>query len=308
LVVRVAAEQAGMRLDRVVAAALGTSATVARRLAATGAVRRNGARPSSPTVEVRAGDRLVVDVGALPPAPPVPQLSAADILFEDDWLIAFDKPAGLPTHATIDPARPHLVGLAMALLTTRDVEPYLGVHHRLDRDTSGVVLFTKVREANAAVASLFADRHMRKTYLACCAGPGHEPPSWTVRDHLGRIGRTGKVARYGPVRSGGEPAHTDLRVLGPADAGASRTRGADRRRPSRDDDGRWLVEARPHTGRTHQVRVHLAGSGLPIVGDVLYGGPPGPRVLLHAARLQFRHPRTGVDTVIVSATPADLTS
>jgi RluA family pseudouridine synthase len=289
-VVRVGPRQAGARLDRVVAEALGTSTSAARRLAVTGAVRRNGARPPSPTVLLREGDRLVVDLAALPPAPARVELSEREILYEDAWLVAFDKPAGLPSHATVDPARPHLVGLATAVLAARGPAPYLGVHHRLDRDTSGFVLFTKQRAANAAVAALFAERRIDKTYVARCAGPGHEPATWSVRDHLAKIGRAGKVNRYGAVRSGGEPAHTDLRLLGRSASGADR----------------WLVEARPRTGRTHQVRVHLASSGLPIVGDVLYGGPPAPRVLLHAERLRFAHPFTGDDVVITSPAPGDI--
>jgi 23S rRNA-/tRNA-specific pseudouridylate synthase len=297
-----------MRLDRFVADAVGTSTSVARRLAVIGAVRHNGRRPPTPTVAVQVGDRLVVDLEALPPAPTTARLSAEDILYEDDWLVAFDKPAGLPSHATVDPNRPHLLGLATAVLAGRGDEPYLGVHHRLDRDTSGVVLFTKRREANAAVAALFAGREIDKTYVACCAGREHTPASWTVRDHLGKVGRVGKVTRYGAVRSGGDPAHTDLRVLGPAGDGAPRGNAGDgpSRRGAVGGD-HWLVEARPHTGRTHQVRVHLASSGLPVVGDTLYGGPPGPRVLLHASRLRFRHPVTGDDTVISSPPPTDLT-
>jgi RluA family pseudouridine synthase len=220
------------------------------------------------------------------------------ILFEDEWLVVVDKPAGLPTQPTLDAARASVFGTLAEYLRQRDGgKPYLGLHHRLDRDTTGVLLFTKDPEANPGVAALFAGRAMQKTYQALAAAGPECPDEWEVRNHLGVVGRTGKSSRFGAVRSGGDPAQTSFRVL-------ERLGEALR------------IEARPHTGRTHQIRVHLAEGGHPILGDVFYGGPaalpgrrgetvPLARVLLHAATLCFQHPVTQAKLVIDSPLPAD---
>lgn len=224
-------------------------------------------------------------------------LTADGILFEDEWLIAVDKPAGLPSQPTLDRNRPSVSGVLADFLRRRDGgEPYVGLHHRLDRDTSGVLLFARHRKANAGLAELFKTHGMRKTYLALAAGGPDCPGAWDVENYLGVVGRAGGSARHGAVRSGGDPARTSFRVL-------ERLTGA------------LLVEARPHTGRTHQIRVHLAEGGHPIYGDSLYGGPmrlgsapgarPVPRVMLHAALLEFRHPVTGVEIRIRSPLPRD---
>jgi 23S rRNA pseudouridine1911/1915/1917 synthase len=322
---------AGERLDDQVRAlitgATGSepSRTTIRRLVLAGVVRLNGRVVRQPARAVRSGDRLSVaaDVDRLPqPHRPV-QLTDADVLYEDEWLVALDKPAGIPTHATLDRSRPDLHRAAQALLLARGAPPpdaadrlydadrpddadrdppYLGIHHRLDRDTSGVVLFTKDRSVNAGVGALFAGRRIEKTYLAVvtvdrsliAAGSssvavGRAPAgNWTVRNHLGRVGRSGKTARYGSVRAGGDLAVTEFRT---------------RERIGRDQ---WLIEATPKTGRTHQVRVHLSESGLPIVGDDLYGGHRAARTLLHARRLAFPHPTTGQRVEIESPVPLDM--
>lgn len=316
---------AGERLDEQVRALI-TSVTggepsraTIRRLVLAGVVRLNGRVVRQPARAVRSGDRLSVaaDLDRLPqPHRPV-RLTEADVLYEDEWLVALDKPAGIPTHATVDRSRPDLHRAAQALLRARGAphveeaphsdeaaqnQPYLGIHHRLDRDTSGVVLFTKDRSVNGEVGRLFADRRIEKTYLAVvtvdrsliAAGTpsvpyGRSPAgSWTIRNHLGRVGRSGKAARYGSVRAGGDLAVTEFRTL---------------EQIGRD---RWLIEAAPKTGRTHQVRVHLSESGLPIVGDELYGGRPAARTLLHARHLAFPHPKTGQPVEIESPVPPDM--
>jgi 23S rRNA-/tRNA-specific pseudouridylate synthase len=170
-------------------------------------------------------------------------------------------------------------------------EPYLGVHQRLDRDTSGIVLFTKHAAANRSLADSFARGSVRKTYRALTRRPRKlPPPSWTVETRLGTVGK-GRVAS---VTTGGVPAHTELARLEVYPAGL-------------------LVEARPLTGRKHQIRVHLAEAGLPILGDTAYGGSGGStegggragRAMLHAARLVFPHPRSGQDVVIECPDPPD---
>lgn len=220
------------------------------------------------------------------------------ILYEDEWLMVVDKPAGVATEPTLDPGRVSVHSAVMAYLRARDGgEPYLGLQHRLDLETSGVLLFTRNPKANAGVSALFAEKRALKTYQALTVAGPPCPDAWDVANHLGVVGRAGKRARYGAVRSGGDPARTSFRVLG--------------RLP-----GVLWVEARPHTGRTHQIRVHLAGDGHPILGDVLYGGPLEvvsgatrvrvSRVLLHAAVLEFTHPMTSASLRISSPLPRDL--
>jgi RluA family pseudouridine synthase len=283
----------GWRLDDIVAdwlpAALGrpVSRSVVRRLIMAGAVRVDGRPIRRPGMPVRDHCRLdaTIDPARLPGVPSAsssaPSPPALRVLYEDDSIIAVDKPPGLPTHATADSGRPHLIGLVEAHLGA----DYVGVHQRLDRDTSGVVLFAKSRAANPGLARAFAERHVEKTYHALTARPGSlPPPRWTAR---GRIAAAGK-RRMSIVGSGGQEAETRFRVI--------------ESRP-----GGLLVEARPLSGRKHQIRVHLADAGLPILGDDVYGPPSRgiPRLMLHAVRLALPHPLTGAPLVVESPYPRD---
>jgi len=204
---------------------------------------------------------------------------ALRVLYEDNSVIAVDKPAGLPTHGNKDADRPSLTGL---------VERHAGhpvfVHHRLDAGTSGVVLFAKVAEANPSLARSFADREVEKTYVALVARPPIDWPREMTIDTPILVSDNGSVR----VDSGGVPAETRLRVL-----------------EQRADH--LLVEAKPVTGRKHQIRVHLASVGAPIVGDPRYGGPPaeGRRLMLHAERIELDHPLTGRRLVVSSPRPEE---
>jgi RluA family pseudouridine synthase len=312
---RIDGAQHGARLDlflgQVLPKALGREVTRGQlhKLIEAGAVRING-RPERSLSRVLPTDgriEVFADVAKFGPAGTTKTTAvlakrqvwtAAQILFEDEWLIAVDKPVGLPTQPTLDTSRPNVFGALKDYLQKRDGgTPYLGLHHRLDRDTSGILLFTKDQKANAGVAALFASRSLQKTYQALSMCRGSCPDSWEVENHLGVVARAGKDSKFGAVRSGGDPAHTSFKVL--------------ERFP-------WalLLEAQPHTGRTHQIRVHLAGGGYPILGDAFYGGPvdfrpvPGvnlhvPRVMLHAASLVFLHPLTHASLAIRSPWPED---
>jgi len=315
---RLDASQHGARLDRFLGQALPKSLGrevsdgQVRKLIEGGTVSINGHSERTVSRALPAGARIevVVDVarfskaGSKPdnlPGTKRPEWSAAQILFEDEWLIVADKPAGLPSQPTVDESRANVVGLLTAFLKKRDGgTPYVGQHHRLDRDTSGVLLFTKNPAANAGMTALFASRGLQKTYQALCLGGGSCPDAWEVENFLGVVSRAGKASKFGAVRSGGDPAHTSFRVL--------------ERFP-----GVLLVEAQPHTGRTHQIRVHLAGGGLPILGDLFYGGPADKklgsgfnlhcsRVMLHAAALAFAHPVTQAPLTIRSPLPGDFVS
>ena len=203
------------------------------------------------------------------------------ILFEDEWIIALDKPPGLPTHETKDPGRASL---------KRQVEIHVGgpvfVHHRLDAGTSGVVLFAKAARANGGLARAFERHEVEKTYVAMIHPPPMAWPDRRLVDVPLAILPNGSVSG-GPE---GVPARTDLRVI-------ERGRAA------------WLVEAKPITGRKHQIRVHLASLGSPVIGDRRYGGPFGGRregrLMLHALRLGLKHPVTEKPLEIISPLPAE---
>lgn len=290
---RVAAADAGRRLESwsqewlsgVLARPVSRSEI--RRWIMAGAVRLEGARPRSPGAVIEAGRRVAAAVRAEAVAGPRPtapgRLLASQILFEDEFLVVVDKPPGIPTHETADPRRPHLVGLLTRLLAERARgEIRLGVHQRLDRDTSGVILFSKDRSADPGLARQFAGRAVSKTYHAFTERPKKIPPErWTV---VGPVGPAGKETD--------EEARTDFRRLEVFERAL-------------------LVEARPHTGRKHQIRVHLAQGGLAILGDDRYGRPrtsetpAAPRLMLHASRLELRHPVSGAPLVIECAWPSD---
>lgn len=207
------------------------------------------------------------------------------IVFEDAFLIALNKPAGYPCHATRDRARDHVTAGLQRFLAKRDgTPPRLSLQHRLDRDTSGVLLFAKDATVNEPLNRAFRERQVQKVYLAVTAPQADAPTAsqWTVDNFLARD--KDNPHRMTAVLSGGDAAQTQFTRL----AG---------------DGARVLVEARPKTGRTHQIRVHLAQSGLPIWGDVLYGGPAGERVLLHAWKLQLTHPISGETLVLVAPKP-----
>ena len=312
---RIEPTQQGVRLDHFLADALPRalgreiSRSQVRRLIMAGTISRNGRKERIASITLSPGTRVeaVIDLAKLDSGGPsgmrrpvVKEFAWTPerILFEDEWLLVVDKPVGLPTQPTLDEARASVYATLKEYLQQRDGgTPYLGLHHRLDRDTSGVLLFTKDAKINAGVAALFAGRTMQKTYQALAMAGAGCPDDWEVRNHLGVVGRVGKASKFGAVRSGGDPAQTSFRVR--------------ERWP-----GALLVEAQPHTGRTHQIRVHLGEGGHPIYGDVFYGGPtelkpvsgaaiPVSRVMLHAAALTFSHPVTQAALTIKSPLPED---
>ncbi|WP_437479790.1 class I SAM-dependent methyltransferase [Sorangium sp. So ce1014] len=242
------------------------------------------------------------------------------ILAEDADLIVVDKPAGLSTHAPEADRIDDVVTRLRAFLRGRgDAEAYLGIHQRLDRDTSGVLLFTRRREANAAVARQFEGRTVQKTYVAAVSGFGDRAPRGTLRHRLVPApgGAMRAIAEAGAGREDRGAGRED-RGAGRKDRGAGREdRGAGgqqkaaggvlaitRYRLLERRGDRALLELRPETGRTHQLRVQLAAIGLPITGDPLYGGAEAPRLLLHAAELRLEHPATGAAATFRSQLPA----
>ncbi len=207
-----------------------------------------------------------------------PDFRDAWILHDDGDLVVVDKPAGVPSQA-VDPDRPDDV---VTRLSAHLGGAYLGVHQRLDRDTSGVLVFARRREANASLAAQFEGRTVRKTYVACVTGWPRGRERATLRDALAadRAGVVRVVARRAP---GAKEAVTHVRVLG---------RRADRAK----------LELELETGRTHQARVQLAHAGAAIAGDAIYGGTPAPRLMLHASAIGLKHTATG-EPVRYAASP-----
>jgi 23S rRNA pseudouridine1911/1915/1917 synthase len=209
------------------------------------------------------------------------------VLYRDGWLLAVAKPAGLQVHASADPMRADLFSVVRRQFDL----PYLALHHRLDIETSGVVLLAIDRAANAALSRAFLEHRVEKVYEALTVRPDPMPVQrWTARGPLAAAG-SGRGARMRVV-PGGQAAVTAITVVRPFRAGL-------------------LVEARPATGRRHQVRAHLADAGLPILGDLRYGGPaalegaPVRRVMLHAAVIRLDHPVTGKPLELRCPRPAD---
>lgn len=212
------------------------------------------------------------------------------LIFEDEHLLVVRKPAGLNTHA---PAPFAGEGLYDWLRHREPRWAALGLIHRLDKETSGVMVFAKTPLANRSLTEQFAGRGVRKKYLLVTDRPA-KPGKLTAVSALVRAGER-YVSR--PLHAGSERAETRFHLAPSSSsafalevaAAAIEDEGRGRSLPA----GGTLIEAEPLTGRTHQVRVHAAAQGFPILGDILYGGTPAARVFLHAAKLTLRHPATG---------------
>jgi 23S rRNA pseudouridine1911/1915/1917 synthase len=287
----VSEDDAGQRLDVAVAGFADITRSQARRWLEEGRVRLNGAAGRA-SQRVREGD----EVGASPPeplpSPLAPEAIALRVLFEDADLIVIDKPAGLVVH----PAPGHAGGtLVNALLhhcgDLAGVGGVLrpGIVHRLDRGTSGVMVAAKRDAAHQHLSEQFRAHTIEREYRALVRGlPAAE--TGRVDRPIGRH-PTERKRMSVKTRSGRE-AQTAWRVL--------------RRFPRAERS--WLA-VHPETGRTHQIRVHLAAAGLPIVGDPVYGRAVAsglPRPALHAARLGFSHPRSGERLRFEAELPEDL--
>jgi 23S rRNA pseudouridine1911/1915/1917 synthase len=274
-------ETGGSRLDKFVAdQGLGLSRSATQRLIEDGQVSVNG-EPVKASYKVRAGDLLVVRLPIVEPSAPVAEPIPLNIVYEDRDLLVVNKPAGMVVH----PAPGHPGGTLVNALLAHCPELAAGEHdrpgivHRLDRDTSGLILVAKSEKIGRALQHQFKERQVLKSYLALL--DGHLRPAW------GRIeaplGRDPNHRQRMAVLAGGREATTEYHVLeqfahqlGPAAGEYS------------------LVEAEPKTGRTHQIRVHFASIGYPVIGDSVYGRRrprlPLCRQFLHARRLAFKHP------------------
>lgn len=288
------------RLDRVVAAGVpALTRSAAQRLIERGHVRVNGA-PQDAAFAVKRGDAVEVEAPDPAPAKPAAEAIPLDVLYEDSDVLAVNKPAGMVVHPGAGNVGGTLVSAALHHAPEiegvgEDDRP--GIVHRLDKETSGVVLMAKTAGALRALQAQFKARDIRKTYLALCVGDVQPPRGVIDRP----ITRDPFHRQRMAVAPGGREAVTEYAVSDTyaVDGGARRYS---------------LVRVHPLTGRTHQLRVHFASIGYPITGDALYGATRrdplsrrmAPRHWLHAHELRFRLPSTGQTLTLIAPLPGDL--
>ncbi len=284
-------EKPGRRLDKVLRDRVpDLSRTEGKRLIEAGQVQVDG-RPRKPAYRVELGERVTIVLPTDDPEPSlVPEDMSLDILYEDPHLLAVNKPAGLVVHPGPGHPRGTLVNALLAHhppIADVGRPDRAGIVHRLDKETSGVMVIAKTEAALEGLQEQFRKRAVRKAYLAL-VNDRVQPPEGIIEVPLGR-----------------DP--NDRQKMAPTPEGRySRTRY----RVIRLFPKHTLLEARPYTGRTHQVRVHLSWLGHPIVGDTVYGRRREPllkdRHFLHASRLILAHPETGEEMCFEASLPVDL--
>ncbi len=279
--------QHGERLDKVlVAMAPEFSRSHLQQLLERGHVRVDGTPGSAASRRLRGGQQLELELVPTDESRAFrPQPMALQVLHEDEHLLVLDKPAGLVVHPAAGNWSGTLLNGLLAHHPGAAQLPRAGIVHRLDKDTSGVMMVGKTLPAVTALVRDIAARVVSRRYLALAHGvPG--PAEFTVE---APIGRDPAVRVRMAVVAGGKPARTDVQVL------AAR-------------DGISALRCTLHTGRTHQIRVHLAWKGHPLLADAVYGGKPAlglQRQALHAAELRLAHPITREPLAFECPPPAD---
>lgn len=307
-------EAAGGRLDRLLAQALPQlSRSRLKALIEQGCVSADGRPVTAPASKVRAGQTFAIIVPEARPVALEAQAIPLEILYEDSELIVLNKPAGLVVHPAAGNPDRTLVNALIAHcgpglkggLTGIGGEQRPGIVHRLDKDTSGLMVVAKTAAAHADLVAQFAARSIERSYLALVWGRP-QPAQGRLTGNIGRSPRNRK--KMAVLRRGGRPAETAYKVL----------RSFQQGRVS-------LVECRLKTGRTHQIRVHLAEAGHPLLGDPLYGRGDARRAralpaaaqralvalgrqALHARTLGFQHPVTRNHLQFKSELPSDISA
>ncbi len=285
----VSENDAKLRLDHFLAKRLPQySRTRLQQLIRSGFVRLNGAS-TRPRQIVRAGDKIDVRESPVEQIETRPQRIPLDILFEDDDLIVINKPAGLTVHPGAGQREHTLVNALLSHCTTLSGiggKERPGIVHRLDKETSGCLVVAKNDLAHRELSRQFAERTVEKIYLALVAGKLRKPAG-VMEERIGR--HPVHRQRMSVTTKRGRTAKTEYRVV-------------------RSNEEASLIECRLHSGRTHQVRVHLHHLGHPVLGDKVYGArlvKNFPRQMLHAWKLGFRHPQTGEWKQFQASVPDD---
>jgi 23S rRNA pseudouridine1911/1915/1917 synthase len=282
------AEVAGERLDVFVARRMpALTRARAQKLIDEGRVLAGGQRAKA-SLRLEAGQRVTVDVPPAVEATAVAEDIALDVIFEDADMLVVNKPPGMTVHPSPGHATSTLVNAILAHCDDLSgiggvLRP--GIVHRLDRDTSGVIVVAKNDAAHNALAKQLKDRVVEKTYVALVEGTP-KPMEGVIDAPIARDPRNRQRMAIVDRGRASETAYSVIERF----------------------DGTSLVEARPKTGRTHQIRVHFAATGHAIVGDRVYGraSPMVGRQFLHARRIAFAHPRTGERVAFEAPLAADL--
>lgn len=288
---KVKSEVEGIRLDVFLSEKLDLSRSKIKNMIEAGCVFVNNKKAKA---SLKVKKDMIIE-GTIPHESPLifePQTIPLEILYEDEYLLFVNKPAGLVVH----PSFGHKEGTLMnALMAYLKIPPIIGeiekirpgIVHRLDKDTTGVILLAKNSVAQKKLAEMFSERKIKKVYRAIVYGT-LDKEEGTINERIGRHPKNRK--KMAVLKEGGREAKTDYKVI-------SRLRGF------------TYLEVYPHTGRTHQIRVHFSHIGHPIVGDSTYGKKAknfAERPLLHALSLEFTHPFTNKHIIVCAPEPEDM--
>ncbi|MES2910744.1 MAG: RluA family pseudouridine synthase [Pseudomonadota bacterium] len=286
-------ESHGKRVDSALAVAVPEfSRSYLQQLIAAGLVQVNGVTVSKVSQAVRAFDEIRIELRPTPQSQAFkPEAMALDVVFEDEFLLVINKPAGLVVH----PAPGNWRGTLLNGLLARDADagllPRAGIVHRLDKDTSGLMVVARKRLVMDELVRMIASRSVSRQYIAIAHGAWAGAATRNVNLPVGRDPRNRlRMAVVDMDRNPGKTASTDISVL-------------------QTNLDYCVVRCKLHTGRTHQIRVHMAALGHPLVADEMYGGRNVmglERQALHACRLAFDHPITGKPLAFSSSLPKDL--
>jgi 23S rRNA pseudouridine1911/1915/1917 synthase len=291
--VLVPAASHGIRLDRALAAMVPEfSRNYLQQLIEAGVVQLKGLVVTKTSTKVKAGDELAIELRpTLQSQAFKPEAMALDIVFEDPYLLVINKPAGLVVHPAPGNWSGTLLNGLLAYDTQASFLPRAGIVHRLDKDTSGLMVVARQRQVMDHLVELIAARAVSREYIALAHGAWQGAKTRQVDAAIGRDARNRlRMAVVDLEKNSGKTASTVVTLL-------------------QNGERHCLVKCKLHTGRTHQIRVHMAFLGHPLVSDELYGGAAGSglhRQALHACRLAFEHPVTGAKMEFKSPPPADL--
>jgi len=291
--VRVPVEGHGSRLDKALSSLVPEfSRSYLQQLIEAGGVQVKGVQCVKVSAKVKAGDELTIELRPTPQSQAFkPEAMALDIVYEDSHLMVINKPAGLVVH----PAPGNWSGTLLNGLLAHDARaaflPRAGIVHRLDKDTSGLMVVARQRQAMDQLVAMIAARSVSRHYLALAHRAWDGARTRQVEAPIGRDPRNRlRMAVVDLEKNSGKTASTVISLLD-------------------ESSQHCLVQCKLHTGRTHQIRVHMAFLGHPLVADVLYGGAVDAgmeRQALHACRLAFAHPATGAPMEFKSVPPHDL--